>query len=98
MTCFFYLGVMAFADGLYPIKVPTIASSHGRTSLPIAWATLLSSLTKWLFCLLTSTCLVNKDMYLSNEGSFDNKSNNFALLFGAAIYLSVNFLPNILHD
>ena len=70
--------------------MPEIASNHGSKSLPIGCATLFASLTKWIFCLLASTCIVNREMIEQGDG------NTSALLFGATLYLCICFVPSIL--
>ena len=46
VSCFFYAGVLAFADGLFPLKISAIASSHHRTDLPLAFAAACGGVTK----------------------------------------------------
>jgi len=58
-TCFFYAGVLAFADGMFPLKIPAMASSHHRSDLPLVLATTLASLSRWIFCIFASTILMN---------------------------------------
>ena len=58
-TCFFYAGVLAFADGMFPVKVSAIASNYHRADLPITLVTTAGAFTRWVFCFLVSTVIVN---------------------------------------
>ena len=87
-SCFFYAGVLAFTDGMFPLKIPAIASSHHRTNLPIGLATTAGFLTRWIFCCFASTILLNQDM-------FPSRVINFALL-GTLIYLGIMVFPELI--
>lgn len=84
-ACFFYAGVLAFADGMFPLKITAIASSYHRADLPIACVTTASALTRWSFCLLVSTILVNAE-------ELADLPFNIALL-GVTTYLTILALP-----
>ena len=90
VSCFFYAGVLAFADGLFALKISAIASSHHRTDLPLTFAAVCGGLTRWIFCLLASTLLMNKD-YIP-----DGITAPSFVLFGATIYLLIIILPEII--
>lgn len=83
----FYAGVLAFADGMFPLKVAAIASTHRRTDLPIMWATTAGALTRWVFCGLASTLFLNKD-YIPRGAEM--------ALFGVIIFLVIVVLPEII--
>lgn len=80
--------MLAFADGMFSLKIPAVASSHHKTDLPIAGATAAAGLTRWVFGCLASIILSNMDQV---------GTVSFALL-GSAIYLMVIVLPSILDD
>lgn len=63
---FFYAGVLAFSDGMFPLKISAIASSHHRPDLPLVLATTSSFVTKWLFCFFASIVLMNNDQIIGN--------------------------------
>ena len=90
VSCFFYAGVLAFADGLFPLKISAIASSHHRQDLPVALAAVCGGVTRWLFCILASTVLMNKDT------SLDSSSSLSFVLIGVTIYLLIIILPEII--
>ena len=90
VSCFFYAGVLAFADGMFPLKVSAIASSHHRSDLPLVFATACGGLTRWIFCFLASTVLMNKD-YIPDS----NLTPSFVLI-GVSIYLLIIVLPEII--
>jgi len=56
-NCLFYLGILAFSEGIFTLKVPAIASSHRRTNLPLASALIAGAVTRWLFCVMGSLIL-----------------------------------------
>ena len=72
-TTFFYAGVLAFAEGMFPIKVIAIANSHNRNDLPLGLATFSGALTRWLICIGLSLVMLNKQMLVSG-------ATNYALL------------------
>jgi len=90
VTCFFYAGVLAFADGMFPLKIPAIASSHHRSDLPLVLAVTLASLSRWIFCIFASTILVNPE--LLPIGTF-----NLALV-GVFTYLVFIVIPEIIDE
>lgn len=85
---FFYAGVLAFADGMFPLKVSAIASSHHRSNLPLVLATTCGSLTRWIFCFLASILLMNKD-------NFTEGYSSAFVLSGVSVYLLIIVLPEI---
>ena len=93
-TYLFYAGVLAFSDGLFALKIPAIASSQrksltGTADPPLALASVASILTRWLYCILASTALINKDL--------QDAGTNYALL-GVAVYLTVRYIPEIVSE
>lgn len=58
-SCFYYAGVLAFADGTFTLKIPAIASSHHRTNLPVGLATTTGFFTRWIFCCFASTIFLS---------------------------------------
>lgn len=89
-TAFFYIGVLAFVEGVFPLKITAIASSHNRSSLPLGLATVSGMVTRWIFCFLTSVILMNKN-YIA-PGAL-----NFALI-GVVVYITLAVLPEIIDD
>ena len=87
-TAFFYAGVVAFAEGMFPIKVVAIANSHNRSDLPLTLATAAGTFTRWFICILASLLLLNKDFLV--PGAF-----NFALI-GVFIYAVGTVITDIL--
>ena len=69
-TAFFYAGVVAFAEGMLPVKVVAIANSHNRSDLPLAWSTLAGAFVRWLICVLASLILLNKDFVVPGAINF----------------------------
>ena len=69
-TTFFYAGVLAFAEGTFPLKIIAIANSHNRSDLPLTLATFLGSLTRWIICILGSVIMLNKEMLLPGAINF----------------------------
>jgi len=88
-TLFFYAGVLAFAEGMLPIKIIAIANSHNRADLPLAITTFMGSATRWTFCLFASLILLNQEYILPD-------STNFALL-GALLFALSFSMNEILH-
>lgn len=82
--------MLAFADGMFPLKISAVASSYHRADLPIAFVTTAGALTRWTFCLLVSTILVNTEQ-------LEDLPFNFALL-GATTYLTILALPQIVDN
>ena len=83
-SCFFYAGVLAFSEGMLPLKISAIASSHHRPDLPLILATTSSFATKWIFCFLASIVLMNNDQIIGNY--------EYALV-GVAAYLLIIVTP-----
>jgi len=69
-TTFFYAGVVAFAEGMFPLKIMAIANSHNRSDLPLTLATFLGTLTRWIICILASLILLNKELFLTGTTNF----------------------------
>ena len=87
-NCVFYIGVVAFGEGLFPLKVPAIASSHRRSDLPLAAASIAGAATRWLFCILAG-------LIMSNGDKVDKTAFNYAII-GVAFYIFVMVLPDII--
>ena len=87
-SCFYYAGVLAFADGTFTLKIPAIASSHHRTNLPVGLATTTGFLTRWIFCCLASTILLKQTWFPPNVIDL--------VPLGALVYLGTNALPEII--
>ena len=90
MACFFWAGVLAFGDGMFPLKVPAIASSHHRSDLPLTLATICAGIFRWLFCAFASTILVNSELVTPG-------SRNVALA-GVFFYLAFCVVPEIIEE
>ena len=86
---FFYAGVLAFSEAMFPLKISAIASRYHRPDLPLAYASISAFLTKWQFCFLASIVFLNKDFTLAGA------PHNIAL-YGVMIYLVIIVLPDII--
>lgn len=86
----FYAGVLAFAEGMFPLKVIAIANSHNRSDLPLALGTFLGCLTRWTICLLASLLLLNKEFILPG-------ATNFALI-GVFIFAMTIIMSEIVES
>lgn len=86
----FYAGALAFIDGMFPLKVPAIASHHRRSDMPIELATVLALLTRWVYCVFASTILMNSDLIVPG-------SRNVALA-GIFFYIALIAFPEIVDE
>ena len=84
----FYAGVVAFAEGLFPLKVPAIASSHRRSELPLTSASIAGFVTRWFFCTVMALIMANSEL-------IDKNAFNYAIV-GVAFYILVMVMPEVI--
>jgi len=99
-TCLFYAGVLAFSDGFFALKIPSIASSQrkgfsGAADPPLLIAVATSFIIRWLYCILASTALTSQE--LQNSATSSTAGINYALI-GIAIFLMVRYIPEIVSE